>query len=54
VHESRNQTYERLSKIAGSVGVDEEAFLKMLWVSDKPGKEGGLNVGSVDGPGMIC
>jgi hypothetical protein len=49
VHESRNKTYERLSKIAGSVGVDEGAFLKMLWVSDKPGKDGALNVSSVDG-----
>ncbi|KAH0544506.1 hypothetical protein FGG08_001405 [Glutinoglossum americanum] len=44
VHEARNQTYERLSKIAGSVGVDEGAFLKMLWVDDKPSQDGSLNV----------
>ncbi|KAI9784145.1 MAG: hypothetical protein M1839_002649 [Geoglossum umbratile] len=46
VHEARNQTYERLAKIAGSVGVDEVAFLKLLWVDDKPNSEGGLNIGN--------
>jgi len=46
VHEARNQTYERLSKIAGSVGVDEAAFLKLLWVDDKPNSEGAMNVGN--------
>jgi hypothetical protein len=48
VNDARNQTYERLSKIAGGVGVDEDAFLKMLRVDDKPGKEGALNVSSCD------
>jgi hypothetical protein len=36
--------YERLAKLAGSVGVDERAILPMLWVSDKPGENGVLNV----------
>ena len=47
VHESRNKTYERLAKLAGSVqGVDESKILALLKVSDKPGEDGSLNVGN--------
>lgn len=46
VNETRNKTYERLAKIAGSVGVDEHKILDLLIVSDKPGKDGGLNTGN--------
>ena len=47
VHESRNQTYERLAKLAGSVkGVDESKILSLLKVSDKPGEDGSLNIGN--------
>ncbi|KAI9760065.1 MAG: hypothetical protein M4579_001898 [Chaenotheca gracillima] len=46
VHDSRNQTYERLSKLAGSVGVDEKEILKLLWVNDKPASDGSLNIGN--------
>ena len=47
VHESRNETYKRLAKLAGSVeGVDETKMLKMLMVSDKPGEGGSLNIGN--------
>ena len=47
VNERRNETYERLAKLAGSVeGVNEGKILKLLKVSDKPGKDGSLNVGN--------
>ncbi|KAI9880141.1 MAG: hypothetical protein M1830_005170 [Pleopsidium flavum] len=46
VHESRNQTYERLAKLAGSVGVNEKKVLELLEVSDKPDRDGGLNTGN--------
>ena len=46
VNEIRNKTYERLSKIAGSVGIDEKEFLKLLWIDDKPAKDGSLNIGN--------
>ncbi|KAL2005011.1 hypothetical protein VTN00DRAFT_2861 [Thermoascus crustaceus] len=46
VNETRNKTYERLAKIAGSVGVDENQVLKLLIVSDKPGEDGSLNSGN--------
>ena len=47
VNESRNETYKRLAKLAGSVeGIDESKILKMLVVSDKPAEDGGLNVGN--------
>ena len=45
VHESRNQTYERLAEIAASVGVDKAAILKMLTVPDKPNGDS-YNVGN--------
>jgi hypothetical protein len=46
VNETRNQTYERLSKIGGSVGLDEKKMLKLLWINDKPDKDGSLNTGN--------
>ncbi len=47
VNESRNETYKRLAKLAGSVeGVDEKTILDLLVVSDKPGKDGSLNIGN--------
>jgi hypothetical protein len=46
VNETRNNTYERLAKIAGRVGVDEKAVLKLLWINDKP-QDGSLNAGNV-------
>ncbi|KAF2270732.1 hypothetical protein CC78DRAFT_507475 [Lojkania enalia] len=46
VHESRNQTYKRLAKIAGSVGVDENQVYDMLEISDKPAEDGSLNTGN--------
>ena len=47
VNESRNETYKRLAKLAGSVdGVDETTILDLLLVPDKPDKDGGLNIGN--------
>ena len=46
VHEARNQTYQRLSKIAGSVGLDEKKIYGLLEVPDKPDKDGSLNIGN--------
>jgi protein-disulfide isomerase len=46
VNETRNKTYARLAKIAGSVGVDEKKFLDLLTISDTPGKNGSLNSGN--------
>ena len=46
VNETRNKTYERLARIAGSVGVDEDQVLKLLIISDKPGEDGSLNSGN--------
>lgn len=46
VNEPRNGTYRRLSKVAGSVGLDEGKLYSMLEVSDKPGDDGALNVGN--------
>jgi hypothetical protein len=46
VNETRNKTYERLSKIGGSVGLDEKEMLKLLWINDKPDKDGSLNTGN--------
>jgi len=46
VHESRNQTYGRLAKLAASVGIDEQKMLGMLVVSDKPDSDGSLNIGN--------
>ena len=46
VNETRNKTYERLAKIAGSVGIEEGKVLDLLRVPDKPGPDGDLNVGN--------
>lgn len=46
VNETRNVTYGRLAKLAASVGVDEIKVFDLLQVSDKPNKEGELNVGN--------
>jgi len=46
VNETRNKTYERLAKIAGSIGVEESQILKLLTVSDIPSEGGNLNIGN--------
>lgn len=46
VNETRNKTYERLARVAGKVGVNEEKVLKLLKVPDKPGEDGSLNLGN--------
>ncbi|KAJ4325117.1 hypothetical protein N0V94_000831 [Neodidymelliopsis sp. IMI 364377] len=46
VNETRNNTYKRLAKIAGSVGVDEKKVYGLLEISDKPGEDGSLNSGN--------
>ncbi|PNS20200.1 hypothetical protein CAC42_5650 [Sphaceloma murrayae] len=46
VNETRNQTYKRLAKLAGGVGVDEDKVYKQLEISDKPGEDGSLNSGN--------
>ena len=47
VHESRNETYKRLAKLASKVeGVNEAKVLELLWVNDKPGEDGALNIGN--------
>lgn len=46
VNETRNETYKRLAKIAGDVGVDEKRVLELLIVSDRPSADGSLNIGN--------
>ena len=46
VNETRNNTYSRLSKLAGSVGIDEKRIYSLLEISDKPGPDGSLNSGN--------
>ena len=46
VHEARNETYKRLAKLAGSVGVNEKDVYELLEISDKPGEGGSLNIGN--------
>ncbi|KAG9769077.1 hypothetical protein ABEF95_001639 [Exophiala dermatitidis] len=47
VNETRNNTYKRLAKLAGSVkGVDEKQILDLLLISEKPGEDGSLNTGN--------
>lgn len=46
VNETRNQTYSRLSKLAGGVGIDEKRIYSLLEISDKPGPDGSLNSGN--------
>ncbi|KAL9098373.1 MAG: hypothetical protein Q9163_005957 [Psora crenata] len=47
VQESRNDTYKRLAKIAGSVGVEEGKVYELLRVAAEPGEGGSLNVGNM-------
>ena len=46
MNETRNNTYSRLSKLAGSIGVDEKTIYNLLEISDKPGPDGSLNSGN--------
>ncbi|MCJ1478774.1 hypothetical protein MMC13_007458 [Lambiella insularis] len=46
VNESRNETYKRLAKLAGTAGVDEAKVMDLLKVTDKPAEDGLLNVGN--------
>lgn len=46
VNEARNQTYRRLAKLAGTVGVDEGKVYERLAIPDKPAEDGSLNVGN--------
>ncbi|KAI4193820.1 MAG: hypothetical protein LQ346_003830 [Caloplaca aetnensis] len=46
VKETRNETYNRLAKLAGEVGVEEGKVYGLLEISDKPGEGGGLNIGN--------
>ncbi|KAK0258998.1 hypothetical protein LTR12_002329 [Friedmanniomyces endolithicus] len=46
VNETRNATYERLSKLAESVGIDGKKIYSLLKISDQPDKDGGLNTGN--------
>ncbi|KAF2707520.1 hypothetical protein K504DRAFT_503756 [Pleomassaria siparia CBS 279.74] len=46
VNETRNATYKRLAKIAGSVGVSEDDVYGLLEIGDKAGQDGGLNAGN--------
>ncbi|KAJ6163846.1 hypothetical protein N7497_003825 [Penicillium chrysogenum] len=46
VNETRNKTCERLARIAGSVGVDEQKVLALLVIPDTPNSQDELNVGN--------
>ncbi|KAL8663880.1 MAG: hypothetical protein Q9168_008016 [Polycauliona sp. 1 TL-2023] len=46
VKETRNETYKRLAKLAGEVGVAEKDVYGLLEIADKPGEDGGLNTGN--------
>ncbi|KAE8147573.1 hypothetical protein BDV25DRAFT_131973 [Aspergillus avenaceus] len=46
VNETRNETYGKLARIAGSVGVDEEVVFKLLCISEMAKGKGQLNVGN--------
>lgn len=46
VNDTRNKTYERLAKLAGSVGVDEQKLLDLLKIPEQPGDNGALNTGN--------
>jgi hypothetical protein len=43
VNETRNQTYQRLSKIGAKVGISEEKMFELLKIADKPAEDGSLN-----------
>ncbi|KAE9368497.1 hypothetical protein N431DRAFT_347980 [Stipitochalara longipes BDJ] len=46
VNETRNQTYQRLSKIGAKVGISEQKMFDLLKISDKPAEDGSLNTGN--------
>lgn len=46
VNETRNNTYKRLAKIAGTVGVDEGKIYSLLEIGDKASDDGSLNTGN--------
>lgn len=46
VNETRNQTYQRLSKIGAKVGLDEQKMFELLKISDKSAEDGSLNIGN--------
>jgi len=46
VNETRNATYKKLAKLAGSIGVDETKIYDLLEVADKPAEDGSLNIGN--------
>lgn len=46
VNETRNNTYKRLAKVAGSVGLDEKTIYSKLEIPDKPGPDGSKNSGN--------
>lgn len=46
VNETRNKTYERLAKVAASVGVDGNKLLDLLIIRETPGEDGQLNAGN--------
>jgi len=46
VKETRNETYRRLAKLAGEVGVNEKEVYGLLEVPDREGEGGSANVGN--------
>lgn len=46
VNETRNQTYQRLSKLGAKVGISEQKMFDLLKISDKPAEDGSLNTGN--------
>ena len=46
VNETRNQTYKRLSDLAGEIGVDGKRVYNLLHISDQPANDGSLNIGN--------
>ncbi|KAL8699236.1 MAG: hypothetical protein Q9201_006118 [Fulgogasparrea decipioides] len=46
VKEVRNETYRRLAILAAQTGIDENKTYELLHVGDKPGEDGGLNIGN--------
>ncbi|KAI9934390.1 hypothetical protein MW887_000004 [Aspergillus wentii] len=46
VNETRNKTYERLAKVAGSIGINELEVLRLLTISEKASDDAQLNTGN--------
>jgi len=46
VKETRNETYRRLAKLAGEIGVSEKEVYGLLEVPDREGEGGSANVGN--------